>query len=182
MIVLASTSPRRRELLKKAVPAFLAIAPHAEEIAEGTPETVAVENARRKAHSLRQEYPEALIIGADTVVALGDVIFGKPQDLNDAKRMLQELSGKTHCVLTGVVLNSPEGEDCFCAKSEVHFRPLSQEDIETYLKEVDVLDKAGGYAIQEHGDCLVDSYSGELDNIIGLPTQALKERLIFWQR
>ena len=140
---------------------------------------VAVTNACRKAISVADAHPAATVIGADTVVALGDRHFGKPVDDSAAAAMLGELSDKTHEVTTGVCLvHRSTGElTVFAETTRVTFRRLTARQIRDYIDRVYVLDKAGAYAIQEHGDALVQQISGSFTNVVGLPVERLREVL-----
>ena len=160
---------------------FEIVASTAEEVPGGhlTAVDVAVTNACRKAISVADAHPAATVIGADTVVALGDRRFGKPADASAAAAMLGELSGKTHEVTTGVCLvHRSTGElTVFAETTRVTFHELSAQQIKNYIDRVNVLDKAGAYAIQEHGDALVRRISGSFTNVVGLPVERLREVL-----
>jgi septum formation protein len=123
-------------------------------------------------------HPDALVLGADTIVVPGGEVFGKPRDLDDARRMLRSLSGRGHSVITGVCLihRAANRERVFAVETKVQFRPLSDTDIEQYLDAVDVLDKAGAYAIQE-GPPIVAGVDGSYSNVIGLPLERLAAEL-----
>ena len=183
-IILASASPRRKELLEKANVDFEIIVSHADEIDDTTadPCTVATENARLKASAVALENPNRITLGADTVVAYDGKIYGKPKDLNDAKRMLSELQGNTHSVFTGIcsaIADENKNLQTFCdaEESRVQFKKLSSEDIDAYLKVVNVLDKAGAYAAQEYGEMIIEKIDGAFDNVMGLPVDASKKIL-----
>ena len=120
-----------------------------------------------------------MVIGADTVIELGSEIIGKPRDPDDAFRILKRLSGKEHQVATGVCLLRLRDRVMirFVEKTSVYFRDLPDETVRRYLTLVDVSDKAGAYAVQEHGEMLVERIEGSLDNVIGLPTERLAESL-----
>ena len=183
-IILASASPRRKELLEKANVDFEIIVSRADEIDDPTadPATVATENARLKASAVALENPNRATLGADTVVAFGGKIYGKPKDLNDAKRMLLELQGNTHSVFTGICSAiADENKNlqicCDVEESRVKFKKLSAEEIDAYLKVVNVLDKAGSYGAQEHGEMIIEKIDGAFDNVMGLPVEASKKIL-----
>lgn len=152
-----------------------------EEVGGGSlnPFDVAVTNACRKAISVADANRAATVIGADTVVALGNRLFGKPADASAAAAMLGELSGDTHEVTTGVCLvNRSTAElTVFAETTRVTFHRLSARQIRDYIDRVHVLDKAGAYAIQEHGDALVQQISGSSANVVGLPVERLREVL-----
>jgi septum formation protein len=178
--ILASGSPRRRELLAQLQPEFTVLSP---DIPEWEPETAdpvhQVElNALHKGEAVIAGNGDALVIAADTTVALGQRLFAKPSSREDALRMLSILSGKQHSVVTGMALLMDGQSHCFHETSEVHFRDLDEERINTYLDRVHVYDKAGAYAIQEHGDLIIDRYTGSFENIMGLPVQRLRAELV----
>ncbi len=160
---------------------FDIVASTVDEVAGGplTPLEVAVTNACRKAISVADTHPDATVIGADTVVALGNRFFGKPADATAAAAMLGELSDKTHEVTTGVCLvHRSTGElTVFAETTRVTFHPLTTQQIRDYIDRVNVLDKAGAYAIQKHGDALVRQISGSFTNVVGLPVERLREVL-----
>ncbi|MBE6403530.1 MAG: septum formation protein Maf [Lentisphaeria bacterium] len=182
-LFLASESPRRRELLKTLVKEFTVEAPCVEEIsssAELSPEELVLANAALKADAVCCRHPEDWVLAADTVVELDNKVYGKPRDLAEAAEVLQVFSGRTHRVITAVVLEcrNKNKKSEFAAVSTVKFRNLSKHDIACYLSQVPVLDKAGSYGIQDKGEMLVESIEGELENIIGLPVKALANAMI----
>lgn len=181
MLILASSSPRRRQLLRENGMEFVCCVPSVdEEMPEcsANPEGTAVENARRKAAQVVNDGHCAagdIVLAADTIVVNGKRLLGKPRDLAAAVAMLQSLSGGVHRVVTGVCVRNAERERCGFASTAVHFRKLSEQMIAGYFSLVNPLDKAGGYAIQEHGSMLIERIEGALDNVIGLPVQCVKE-------
>lgn len=179
-LILASASPRRVELLRSLRLQFDVLPTGADERDEhpSSFHDLAIHNARVKAHDVAPEHPDALVLGADTIVVLGNEVFGKPRDLNDARRMLRSLSGRSHVVITGVCLTcrAANREQSFAVETRVHFRPLAETDIEQYIAAVHVLDKAGAYAIQE-GPTIVASIDGSYSNVIGLPLERLTTEL-----
>lgn len=182
-LFLASESPRRRVLLSELISEFEVEAAAVEEAAAFSairPDELALGNARLKAEAVARRHPQDWVLGADTIVVLGNEIFGKPADLDEARSFLRRLSGRQHEVMTAVALIniSAQRKIEFVERSRVKFRDLTQEDIARYLQLVPVLDKAGAYGIQEYGEILVESIEGELSNIIGLPVQALSRYLI----
>jgi septum formation protein len=183
-IILASASPRRSELLKELGITFDVIPGKAEEIAPAhlTPREVCQVNAHRKARVVARAQPEALVIGADTIVCLRRKIFGKPRNEAEARRMLEALSGRTHEVITGVCLMhiAARREKLFAVSTTVVFRRLTAKAIREYVKTVHTLDKAGAYAIQERGDVIVEKISGSYSNVVGLPLERLHEELREW--
>lgn len=178
-LILASASPRRAELLKQLGAPFEIITSHADEIEDASlgPATVAETNARLKARAVAATHPDRLVLGADTVVALAGRLFGKPRSKEHAAEMLRALAGQTHQVITGVALTGPGVEECFSAATAVTFRALDSNRIQEYLSKVHVLDKAGAYAIQEHGDLIIESIHGSRANVVGLPLERLGELL-----
>ena len=140
-------------------------------------------NAHRKARVIAKKHPDALVLGADTLVFLTHEIMGKPADLADARRMLNRLQGRTHQVVTGVGLIHLRArrERTFAASTDVTFHPLTAEQINVYLSKMNPLDKAGAYAIQEHGDTIVSEISGSFSNVVGLPIEMLKEEIQVWE-
>lgn len=183
-LILASQSPRRQELLRQILPDFHVVSSHATELMDPalSPRALCELNAERKAMLVAERYPRHLVLGADTLVFLDDQPLGKPADLDDARRMLRRLAGRVHQVITGVCLVHQEGTrlQLFSEASHVRFRPFEDPVIETYLSQVDVLDKAGSYAIQESGSLLVEAVEGSVSNVIGLPVEALRRALMAW--
>jgi len=177
-IVLASASPRRRELLKTIVNDFRVVPSGVDEtkIRERNPEEFALEAAVLKARDVGGRYPDSLIIAADTIVCLGDVIIGKPRDRRDARRILEALSGTRHRVITAVALFKKSEEKLLSGYEEsfVRFRKLDASAIDAYLDSGDALDKAGSYAIQEVNDAFVESLEGDYDNVVGLPIRLVR--------
>lgn len=171
-IVLASTSPRRRELLEQAGVSFEIIPSPAEEIHDAAmkPDLLCELNATLKAAAVAILRPDATVIGSDTLVFIDDLPLGKPADLDEARGMLRRLSGRTHRVCTGVCVIHPGGEkNVFHETSEVTFLTLDAAAIEEYFTLVNPLDKAGAYGIQEFGDRIIAEISGNFDNVMGLP-------------
>ncbi|MBT3569538.1 MAG: septum formation protein Maf [Opitutae bacterium] len=179
--ILASGSPRRRELLVDLVKAFDVITTEAEELVfhDDGPSALVMENARRKARPVAEFRTGAWVLGADTIVSIDNEIFGKPADIAEAASMLHLLSGRTHCVRTGVCLAHKDSayEEARVETSKVTFRMLTDATIDAYFAEVDPLDKAGGYAIQTRPDLIIDRFSGSRSNVIGLPLGMLADWL-----
>jgi septum formation protein len=184
-VILASASPRRTALLKQLIPQFTVIASDATEILREqlTAGELARANAWRKADSVAKVNPEALVLGADTVVYLDACSLGKPKDLAEARQMLRQLQGRTHQVITGVCLIHRQScrRSIFVEATDVTFRALTPKQIDRYLDSIDPLDKAGGYAIQEGGDSIVKSISGSYSNVVGLPLERLRLELADWR-
>lgn len=178
-IVLASASPRRQALLKRLVPHFLVCPCSDEEIpAENLPPQEAVMAlAAHKAQAVGQMHPQALTIGADTAVFLGQTMLGKPADENDAFCQLCALSGKTHQVITGVALYKKGKTETFFVSTDVLFYPLSEKEIWDYIQTGEPMDKAGSYGIQGKGGLLVKSIVGDYYNVVGLPIAPLWRKI-----
>ena len=199
-IVLASGSPRRRELLGAMGVTFEVVtAPTPELDGESAPHLapteLAMENARLKAEAVAKLRPARWVLGADTVVTMTRLvhrrtnglddehfvrtrIFGKPASMEQAIEFLRALSGRTHEVITGCALISPGGEvELSHDITYVTFLELADETITRYIEEVNVFDKAGGYALQQHGDWIIASVEGSRDNVVGLPTERLRDIL-----
>jgi septum formation protein len=180
-LILASASPRRRELLAQlgvpfdVIPAE--VTEHEDPAAE--PRAMVAGNAALKADWVAERNPDAIVLGADTTVFVGQTVLNKPRDLAEAKAMLRMLSGTTHIVFTGLaVRRARDGlrlDDG--ASSEVTFKQLDDPTIECYLAQVHVLDKAGAYGIQEYPELIVERFSGSLTNIVGLPIETTKQIL-----
>jgi septum formation protein len=176
-LILASSSPRRLQLLREAKFEAEVVRPEVAELSCDflTASELARFNARLKAAAVAAVYPDAVILGADTVVALGLDTFGKPRDLDDATRMLHQLVGKTHEVVTGIAL--VEGEvgriTLQAVYSTVTLRFLSSDEIQAYLKIVNPLDKAGAYAAQSPANALVERIDGSFTNVVGLPMELI---------
>lgn len=183
-LILASASPRRAELLRQLQPEFKIVPSDAAEIIDEqlSPLELCQLNAHRKARAVAKNIPDALVLGADTLVFLDCEVMGKPRDLADARRMLGRLQGCTHQVVTGVSLIHLRGrrERLFAVGTDVTFRPLDESQINGYLSRMNPLDKAGAYAIQEHGDMIVSEISGSYSNVVGLPVERLQSELDGW--
>ncbi len=181
-LVLASSSPRRAELLRKAKVDFEILFPQniVEENISADPVSHVMELSRKKAESVVEKAKNRLILGADTVVVLNGEILGKPRDKEDALRILKMLSSKEHKVYTGItLLDERSGERVSGYQlTRVKFNRLQEEEIKDYIESGEPLDKAGAYGIQGMGNFLVERIEGDLDNVIGLPVRKLKELLI----
>ena len=171
MLILASGSPRRRELLSLITDEFEILVSGCDEfVPEGTPaEKVPAILAEQKALAVAKLRPEDTVIGSDTVVVLNDEIFGKPKDKAHAHAMLKALSGKRHFVYTGVAVAEKGEVRSFVQKTEVEFYELSDETIDRYIETGEPMDKAGAYGIQGKGSVLVKGISGDYFNVMGLP-------------
>lgn len=183
-LILASVSPRRRELLQQLEVEFTVVPSNAEELHEEqlTAWELSQLNACRKARPVAKHNPDALVLSADTLVYLGTRLYGKPADHADAIRMLMELQGHTHQVITGICLLHlrTHRQKIFADVTGVTFRSLTRAQIENYLSKINPLDKAGAYAIQEHGELIVEEISGSFSNVVGLPVERLQEELEKW--
>ncbi len=178
-IILASASPRRRELLETAGVDFEILVSQADEsVPDGTqPEAAAVMTAEKKARAVKALRPDGTVIGADTVVVSGGEIMGKPADRQDAVRMLGRLSGKVHTVVTGVCILGKDKEISFAQSTKVEFYPLSDGEIEAYVDSGEPMDKAGAYGIQGLGCTLVKGIEGDYFNVVGLPVARVVQEL-----
>lgn len=174
-MILASRSPRRIELLKKLVPSFKIIIPKSEEIRVGIARDICLENAKLKAFSVAKNFPNEVVIGADTVVALNGEILGKPIDKAQNELFLKKLSGSVHEVLTGYAVIFGKKEFFGVEKTQVIFNDLSETEILDYVSSEDGLDKAGGYAIQNGK--FVKNIVGSYDNVVGFPTERIEKIL-----
>jgi septum formation protein len=172
-IILASSSPRREMLLHKLVSDFDIVIPSDKEIDIGKPDEIAIANAIMKGKSINCNYD--VLIACDTLVALDGKIYGKPNNVENACNMLRELSGRTHSVFSGVYVSVKGQEFTFTEISKVTFKSLTNDKIIEYVNKYKPLDKAGSYGIQDKE--IVSSYEGEYDNIVGLPTNRLREIL-----
>ncbi len=179
-LILASSSPRRRELLSSLKIPFLVIPSNVEEKkGKDDPERFAKENALIKAKDVSFRIKDRWILGADTIVVLGRRIIGKPKDREDAKRMLRQLSGKNHTVITAFCIIDPEGEVAHLetVKTEVWIKELTEEEIEGYLETGEPFDKAGSYAAQGIGAFMIKKIRGSYTNVVGLPLSELIDAL-----
>ncbi|MCS1407197.1 MAG: Septum formation protein Maf [Verrucomicrobia subdivision 3 bacterium] len=180
-LILASGSPRRRELLEALGVEFEVIQSDADEMAGSqlTPRDLVCRNAEIKAGDVAARYPNRWVLGADTAVALDDRIFGKPRSMKEAETMLTTLQGQRHQVYTGVCLihRSSNSQETWCDFTQVGFRRLSPRQIQDYLARIEPLDKAGAYAIQDDGERIVGRIEGSLSNVVGLPLESLEDAL-----
>ena len=179
-LILASASPRRELLLREMGLAFTVVRPdNVEELTGGlAPEALATHNAQRKARAVAGHQPQARVLGADTIVVLAGVVFGKPRDRDDAARMLGLLAGRSHEVFTGVCLVAPGGREItFCERTRVWMRALTAAQIRDYHDLVNPLDKAGAYGAQEFGASIIERIEGSFSNVMGLPVERLRQAL-----
>ena len=176
-IILASGSPRRKQILESEGIPFEIYLPRVEEETQtGALETV-IHNAALKAKAAAKHFPEDLVIAADTVVSLDNRVLEKPADMEEAKDMLNCLSGRAHKVFTAVSIVFNGQSYSFYDESSVKFRNLSEEDINTYFNNCCPLDKAGAYNIDEGGEAIIESIRGSYENIMGLPIVKLRKKL-----
>jgi septum formation protein len=171
-LVLASRSPQRRAILEQLGIPFSVVVPEAEELSEGPANEVAVENAFRKASAIAAD-ADALVLGVDTVVALGSRLYGKPANAAAARSTLQALSGRRHTVISGICLLSEGRHRTAVAVTGVEFRTLDSALIEWYVESGEWRERAGGYAIQGRGAALIERIEGDYSNVVGLPVATL---------
>jgi septum formation protein len=183
-LILASASPRRAELLKLLPVKFQVLPGHADEVAHEhlSPLEICQLNAHRKARVVAKQIPDALVLAADTLVFLDNEILGKPRNLAEARRMLARLQGRHHQVVTGVCLMHLRAhrERIFAVSTDVLFHPLDARQIRNYLADINPLDKAGAYAIQDSGEKIISEISGSYSSVVGLPVEQLREELAAW--
>jgi septum formation protein len=179
MLILASSSPRRRELLAAAGIPFEVVAVDVDEstLKLEPPGDHVRRLAQEKARAALVQRPDAVVLGADTIVLVGGEMIGKPKDDTDATRMLRLLSGREHEVLTGLAIVSPRRTVVEVARTRVWFNPLSEGEIASYVASGEPRDKAGGYAIQGMASRFIDRIQGNYSNVVGLPV-ALVYRLL----
>lgn len=178
-LILASSSPRRKELLELLNIPFRIKVSHADETYEEgmEPKDIVMKLARIKASAIAEDNREAIVLGADTIVVHDGVVLGKPVDEKDAERMLNRLSGQIHQVYTGVSIMQGEKSVQFYEKTDVEFWPLEVDVIEQYILTGEPFDKAGSYGIQKYGSLLVKRIEGDYFSVVGLPVSRLKREL-----
>ncbi|MCP1096179.1 Maf family protein [Bacillaceae bacterium OS4b] len=178
-LILASSSPRRKELLQFLQIPFESMNSNVDESIDENmcPDAAVKELASRKAEAIAAKFQDSWVIGSDTVVVLGGEILGKPVSRADGKRMLEMLSGRTHEVYTGVVILFGKHRRVFAEKTEVTFWELPEAEIERYLDSGEPFDKAGGYGIQGYGSLLVKQIKGDYFSVVGLPVSRLAREL-----
>lgn len=179
-IILASASPRRKELLSKIINKFDIIPSKSEELIpqDTSPIDVPETLAFQKAVEVWKNNKDAVVIGADTVVIIDNEILGKPQNADDATNMLKKLSGKEHIVVTGVAIMSSQKSKSFSVATKVKFDPLTPDVIEKYIATGEPFDKAGAYGIQGYGSAFINGIIGDYFNVMGLPINMLRNNLI----
>ena len=176
-LILASASPRRRELMGNTGLDFQVITADAEEVKTGDPKALVMENAYRKAQAVWTLHPDAIVLGADTIVYQKGQVLGKPKDEADARAMLAQLSGAWHTVYTGVCVLQEGRKDVRCDESRVQFVPLTPADIDRYVATGEPMDKAGAYAVQGRAGMYVRRIEGSFSNVIGLPMALVRDML-----
>lgn len=180
-LVLASRSPRRRDLLAAAGVSVTCDPADVEEltVTEDPPATLALTNAELKAMAVALARPDEIVLGADTIVILDGEIFGKPRDLAHAAEMLGCMAGRIHEVVTGVVVVRWTDRRMvkFSETTRVRFRPLDAAQISAYLASIDPMDKAGAYAAQDDGGRIIECVEGSFSNVVGLPVERVVETL-----
>ena len=178
-LVLASGSPRRKEILDLMDLVYTVDVSDADESFSGQPHEMVMELSRRKALAVSPRHPDALILAADTIVVHEDKVLGKPRDKEDAAGMLKSLSGSWHSVYTGLTLIDTANNRMIqrADRTDVHFCPLTQEEILEYIKTNEPMDKAGSYGIQGMGGMFIDRIEGSYSNVVGLPMAMLRDML-----
>ena len=181
-LILASQSPRRRYLLEQAGLTFAVIPSTFDEstVRLTDPDDYVKQLAAAKADEVARQHPDKWVIGADTIVTIGSSVLGKPDDAREARRMLESLSGRVHCVYTGyaIVCKARETVICDAVKTDVQFKRLRANEIEWYIRTGEPFDKAGAYAIQGLGTFLVRRINGSYTNVVGLPVCEVIETLL----
>jgi septum formation protein len=182
--ILASASPRRAQLLREMGLQFRIVPSQEPENDQPhlSPRELALRHAFAKAHDVAKRFPDAIVIGADTIVVLGHRVFNKPKDMTDAKRMLRELQGRTHRVITGVCVlhRARHRKLLFAETTAVTFKKLNDVQIASYLRRIHPLDKAGAYAAQEHGREIIARVDGLYSNVVGFPVETFERRMRGW--
>jgi septum formation protein len=178
-VILASGSPQRRAILEQLGVDFSVVVTGVDELTAGRPEEVAVENACRKARAAAAQSADSAetVLGVDTLVALGERLYGKPGDRQEAAATLAALAGRRHRVVSGLCLIDADGERSAAAITRVRFRPMTESAIDWYLNTGEWQGRAGGYAIQGRGAALVESIEGDYLNVVGLPVATLVDLL-----
>jgi septum formation protein len=172
-LVLASRSPQRRAILERLGVPFEVRPSDAQELEEGEPQALALENALRKARAARLPGRDEAVVGCDTIVVLGGIVYGKPADEVQARATLSALSGATHEVLSGLAVLLPGEERTALARTAVSFRALDSHELDSYVATGEWRERSGGYAIQRGGATLVRAVEGDIENVVGLPLASL---------
>ncbi len=174
-LILASRSPQRRAILEQLGVAFTVQRPDVQELEDGPPDEVPVENARRKAQAVARRAADVPVLGVDTIVCLGGRLYGKPAGAGEARATLRALSGQRHTVISGLCLIDGERARTAAARTLVSFRTLGERLIDWYVDSGEWRERAGGYAIQGRGGALVARIEGDYLNVVGLPVATLLE-------
>ena len=178
MLILASESPRRKELIRKITNDFVVIPSNVDEsLLHITPHDLPAELSKLKAYSIYAKYPNDSVLACDTVVILDGKLMGKPKTKKDAFVMLSELSGKKHVVISGYTYISKEKEITRTVRTYVYFNKLTPELINSYIESGSPMDKAGAYGIQDKDFNLVNHIEGDLDNVVGLPVEDIRKHV-----
>ncbi|PGT88171.1 MULTISPECIES: Maf family protein [Bacillaceae] len=179
-LILASASPRRKELLELLQLPFEVIASEVEEVVDEklSPAEMVQSLAEQKAKSVAENVSNAFVIGSDTLVVYEGKMLGKPKDFSEAVQMLKMLSGKTHEVYTGVCLINNDDVRCFSEKTSVTIYSLTDKEIDEYVQTGEPMDKAGAYGIQGYGSLLVKEIHGDYYSVVGLPIARTKRELV----
>ncbi len=178
-LILASGSPRRKELLAEMGYTFEIATSDVEELHDANMplRELCEHNARLKAEDVASGYPDAVVLGADTLVYIDQLPLGKPASAQEALETLKMLNGKSHCVCTGMCVVSGGRSEMFSEVTQVHFKDVDEATLLDYMEKVHVMDKAGSYAIQDHGDLIIESIEGDYANVVGLPQTLVAEKL-----
>jgi len=178
-LILASSSPRRKELLGELGYEFEVVCAEVEELHDASLKLreLCEHNARLKAQEVAVKHAGKLVLGADTLVYLDATPLGKPKSEKEAIQTLKSLSGRKHCVCTGLCLVKDGELKMFSEVTEVEFKDIDEQTIRDYMNKVDVMDKAGSYAIQQCGEMLVQSIEGDFSNVVGLPQELVKQEI-----
>lgn len=179
-IILGSQSPRRAEILGYFSLPFTQVTSHFDEESvpyEGDPFTYTRVLSLEKAKVIQKQFPNSIILTADTVVSVDNMVLGKPKDDEEMKQVLQLLSGRAHSVITGVCVASPEVYACGCEETKVFCNRVTPDEIHRYMRSHNLKDKAGSYAIQRSGSLFVNKIEGCYHNVCGLPINTLREML-----
>ena len=177
-VILASSSPRRHQILKEENISFEVVLPEVEEVTLKSPIETALENAKLKAENVYKKHPTRFILASDTVVAVGEHVLGKPEDETDAYRILKLISGKRQSVISSFCILGPNCNILDYDITYVTMREMTEKEIHDYIKSGEPFGKAGAYAIQENGDKFVTDIEGSFNNVVGLPIEKLKPFLI----
>ena len=178
MLILASESPRRKELIKKITNDFTVIPSNVDEsVLHIAPHDLPAELSKLKAYSIYSKYPNDAVLACDTVVILNGELMGKPKNKKEAFEMLSKLSGKKHVVISGYTFISKEKEITRTVRTYVYFNELSDNVINSYIESGSPMDKAGAYGIQDEEFNLVNHIEGDFDNVIGLPVEDIRKHV-----